>query len=711
MLWALALAPVQSISASRGISVTAKTSNGRALELYSNSYALVIGVSVYKAGWPNLESVPGEMETIEKALEEQGFEITKVLDPTSDQLFDAFENFIDNYGYDKDNRLLFFFSGHGYTRKGGKKGYLVPADAPDPRYDEKGFLRKAIAMNNVLTWSRNIEAKHAIFVFDSCFAGTIFKTKGLPKIPPHISDITARPVRQFISAGTAGQEVPANSVFVPSFVRALRGAGDLDKDGYITGSELGMYLHRKVMSYETGQTPQYGKIKDPDLDEGDIVFVTASVGDPAPPQAVSPESLDLPEQGGASFDDILKASEDRRQAEEGWSAWQLTRNAEYAQVTQIDRDKYLTSKQKEQSWERFLSAVSQNNPYSEKDDEMRSHAISRRNFWSNKKASPPPDLKKQKYGHATAPAGVNPVELTYSVFLPSHHAQAKVATAWADEIKKRTNGSVKIAVFPGGSLTKGSEIYEGVVKGISDIGNSCFLFTKSRFPVMQTIDMPLGYTSGMAASKTANEFAQKYGAWDLKEVKLLYVHAHGPGLLHTRRPVHSLEDFRGMKIRSTGYAARVVNALKGTPLIMGQGGTYEALKTGAADGTISPMENLWSWKQGEVVKYTIECPALGYTTAMFVVMNEAKWNSLTSPQQKVFEEVSAEWVAEHGAMWDKADASGRAYALDLGNEMISLSREESARWVESSRRTLEEQAPKGANYIGILRGLIAKHSL
>lgn len=138
-------------------------------------------------------------------------------------------------------------------------------------------------MGRILTWARDIEAKHALFLFDSCFSGAIFKAKALPKIPPHISDVTSRPVRQFISAGSAGEEVPANSVFTPSFIRAVRGEGDLDKDGYVTGTELGMYLHRKVLSYDTGQTPQYGKIKDPDLDEGDFVFALRSPS-PPPPQ-------------------------------------------------------------------------------------------------------------------------------------------------------------------------------------------------------------------------------------------------------------------------------------------------------------------------------------------------------------------------------------------------------------------------------------------
>jgi len=260
----------------KGIKVVIKDTSGRKVGLYKGSHALVIGVSDYTAGWPKLEMVPGEIDQVEAALKSQGFHVVKVMDPTSDQLNEAFEGFIDQYGLDENNRLLFFFSGHGHSRKGGSRGYLVPTDAPDPRYDDKGFVRKAIGMNRVITWSREIEAKHALFLFDSCFSGTVFKAKALPKIPPHISDVTSRPVRQFVSAGSAGEEVPAKSVFTPSFIRALEGEGDLDRDGYVTGTELGMYLHKKVLSYNTGQHPQYGKIKDPDLDEGDFVFSLAN---------------------------------------------------------------------------------------------------------------------------------------------------------------------------------------------------------------------------------------------------------------------------------------------------------------------------------------------------------------------------------------------------------------------------------------------------
>jgi len=239
---------------------------------YSASYALLIGVSDYTAGWADLRSIPGELKQVEAVLKEQGFKVFLHLNPNSRQLKKLFEDFVAQYGYIPGNRLLFFFSGHGHTRKNGDKGYIVPADAPKPEQDEFGFLTKAVSMTDILAWARKIEAKHALFLFDSCFSGTIFKSRNL-SIPPQIKNAIALPVRQFITAGRAGDIVPAKSIFTPAFVDALKyGRGDINKDGYILGTELGFYLNQKVPESLARQIPQYGKIPDYDLSRGDFVF-------------------------------------------------------------------------------------------------------------------------------------------------------------------------------------------------------------------------------------------------------------------------------------------------------------------------------------------------------------------------------------------------------------------------------------------------------
>lgn len=262
--------------AGKGVGVV-EGAGGETVLRYGESHALVIGVSNYTAGWPVLESIPAEVERVERVLRATGFEVTRHMDPQGDELKQIIEGFLQRYGLAPDNRLLVFFSGHGHSRANGAKGYLVPADAPNPQVDEQAFLRKALSMTRVMSMAREMEAKHALFLFDSCFSGTIFKTRALPEVPPHITRLTAEPVRQFITAGSAGEEVPADSVFTPAFADAIEhGLADLDKDGYVTGTELGMFIQSTVPRF-VAQTPQFGKIQDYDLSRGDFVF---SVGAP-----------------------------------------------------------------------------------------------------------------------------------------------------------------------------------------------------------------------------------------------------------------------------------------------------------------------------------------------------------------------------------------------------------------------------------------------
>ena len=278
----------------RGINVRVKDTGGTTVALYAESHALVIGISDYTKGWPSLRGVREDIPAVKTALEQQGFAVTVVTDPDRDGLDRAFRDFISHHGQRPDNRLLFYFAGHGHSMKlgyGGMMGYLVGRDAPNPRVDKVGFKNKALSMQVIETYARNIESKHALFVFDACFAGSVFDaTRAIPEV---IRAKTGKPVRQFITSGTAEQQVPDRSVFRRQFVAALGGEGDLDGDGYVTGAELGQFLETTVTNYtRRSQTPQYGKLRDPLLDKGDFVFALPTgarpTATPAPSQPAGP---------------------------------------------------------------------------------------------------------------------------------------------------------------------------------------------------------------------------------------------------------------------------------------------------------------------------------------------------------------------------------------------------------------------------------------
>ena len=287
------------------------------------------------------------------------------------------------------------------------------------------------------------------------------------------------------------------------------------------------------------------------------------------------------------------------------------------------------------------------------------------------------------------------IRLSYSIFFPPSHTQCKAGEAWAKEIEKRSNGQVEITVYPGGTLTKAPQVYDGVVSGISDIGMSCFAYTRGRFPLLEGLDLPNGYPDGKTATKIATAITKEFNPKEVQDTEVLYVHAHGPGVLHTKKqPVQHLADLKGLKIRSTGLSAKIVKTLGALPVAMPQGDTYEALQKGTVDGTIGPIEVLKGWKQGEVIKYSTELPGIGYTTSMFVVMNKRKWLALPDNLKKIFTDVSSEWVAVQGQAWDDADAAGRAYTLKKGNQINTLSEAESAKWKAKVKPILDNYVKK-----------------
>ena len=210
--------------------------------------------------------------------------------------------------------------------------------------------------------------------------------------------------------------------------------------------------------------------------------------------------------------------------------------------------------------------------------------------------------------------------------------------------------------------------------------------------MMETLDLPLGYKTGVAATNLVNAFYAKFQPKELADVKVLWLHAHGPGILHSKKPVNKLEDLKGMKIRATGLAAKVVQALGAAPVGTTMPETYDALRTGVADGAMAPVEALQGWKWGEVVKSTTQNFGSGYTTAMFIVMNKAKWNSLPPDVQKIFEDVSKEWIVKQGKVWDEIDKEGYAFTKKRGNQVIALSAAEDAKWAKAVKPLLDDQA-------------------
>lgn len=281
--------------------------------LYSGRRALLVGASDYapaRAGWWNLDGVRSDVGQLAEFLRSTGFDTVEVLPPpvTGERVRAAVAGFVERHA-GGDDLLLFYFAGHGETLSasldapaGGyefRSGYFVPEDAPRPGDDSalrELFLERAVGMDEVERWARAIRAKHALFLFDTCFSGTVFRAvsrgRGLvlareeerspTRLPSLVVARAASPVRLFATAGTENQVVPDDSVFRRLLLEALSGRrrdADYTRDGFLLGREICLFLEDQV-AHETAsrQTPQCGTMPPP-YNEGDVIFEVPPAAD------------------------------------------------------------------------------------------------------------------------------------------------------------------------------------------------------------------------------------------------------------------------------------------------------------------------------------------------------------------------------------------------------------------------------------------------
>ena len=199
------------------------------------------------------------------------------MDPDDLELENAFKQFIRVHGAKEGARLIVYYSGHGYSTdlENFKIGWLVPRNAPHPVVAPEAFRVTALSMRRIIEYSEIIRSKHVLFLFDSCFSGSVFDmapSRGLPS--DDLPSYWQKKIRGVITAGSADEEVPDESIFREMFIEALKGEQRVGRrDDVFTGYELGEFLKDTVYKYRSGrQTPQNGTVPLRGLDRGAFIF-------------------------------------------------------------------------------------------------------------------------------------------------------------------------------------------------------------------------------------------------------------------------------------------------------------------------------------------------------------------------------------------------------------------------------------------------------
>lgn len=275
------------------------------------------------------------------------------------------------------------------------------------------------------------------------------------------------------------------------------------------------------------------------------------------------------------------------------------------------------------------------------------------------------------------------VHIKLAHFFPNTHPiEVDLVQPWSKAIEEATEGRVKIDSYYNQTLLQADATYQGVVDGISEMGLSCFSYTRGIFPVLEAFELPgITYKNSKVATKVAWEGIKQLNPSEVGDTKLMMVIATGPGDIYTKVPIKELQDLKGMEIRATGLSAKTLEALGATPVAMPQSEAYESLSKGVVQGNLGPIEVLKGWNQAEVTKNLTLTPFL-YNTLFFITVNNDVWDSIEEKDQEAILAINQTFMEEvAGGLWDMQNEEALAWSIEeQGLEVFTLSEEETDQW-------------------------------
>jgi len=279
---------------------------------------------------------------------------------------------------------------------------------------------------------------------------------------------------------------------------------------------------------------------------------------------------------------------------------------------------------------------------------------------------------------AASPAFAQTTLTMSSWVSPQHHLTANVLQGWATEAEKATNGRVKFTMLPKHpSAPPGT--FDAVRDGLVDLSFVTASYTPARHILPLLPELPgsgdTALVNSVAYSRIHWKYFQKVGEY--KGVKLLGVFTHGPGQMFTKKPVMTIGDVQGLKIRTGGGVAEsVAKALGASAFVKPAPESYELLSSGVADGVFFPLESIISFKLDTVLEQATLFPGGMYSSAFGFFMNEDRWNKLPRPDQEALEKISGEHIARlAGASWDEADRKGLEQLKKSGVKIVNANPE------------------------------------
>ena len=295
-------------------------------------------------------------------------------------------------------------------------------------------------------------------------------------------------------------------------------------------------------------------------------------------------------------------------------------------------------------------------------------------------------------------AAAQEVTLRFQHFVSPNSANpAHFIEPWAEKVEKESGGRIKVEIYPfmqlGGTAP---EQYDLIVDGVIDGGWVIPGYQAGRFPETEVLELPFMVTkSAEEASLAAWTFTQKYLTDDFADVHLIAAHMHGRGLIHMKGEApETVDDLQGKKLRGPSRPATLLlEKLGAVPIGMPVPQFPEALSKGVLDGGVITWEMSPSLKLDELTDSHTDVAGDKSLYNLFFIwgMNKDVYDSLPDDLKAVIDANSGlETSAWAGRAHDTGDAEGRAVMEAAGNQIATLSEEETAHIRELGDEVIDE---------------------
>jgi TRAP-type C4-dicarboxylate transport system substrate-binding protein len=291
----------------------------------------------------------------------------------------------------------------------------------------------------------------------------------------------------------------------------------------------------------------------------------------------------------------------------------------------------------------------------------------------------------------SSPYAAELIKLKFANYFPPAHMNSVMMGKFCDELNKQLAGKVEMTQYTGSTLLPARDIAAGVSAGAVDIGLSNCSYTRGRFPVMEIMELPIGFPSAWIAGHVVNDFYEKFKPKDFDEYHVLMLSTSPINVIQTlNKPVKALEDIKGLKLRGTGRLGDIIKALGATPVPLETSELYNALKMGAVEGALLPCETLKGWKTGEFIKCVTTSWRIGSAYCFYVVMNKSKWNSLPPDAQKVITEFSRKFIERWTVEWNNIDVEGKDYFVKQRGKFEDIPEADNPKWIKAVQPVIED---------------------